>query len=163
MSSQTDLEKKTAYEKVIHQELAKFDINPFIVDANGSVILAKRISTVQYGGTWHMPGGKVFVNERVLDALKRMTRLKTGLEIDFMFPTLNESVVGVYDDPKRDPREHVLGITFFCKIVGGDLKPDGNVSELKAFSPKEALGLALAFGHDYMLKEAFNLLKKKGS
>ena len=41
-----------------------------------------------------MPGGKVFINERVEESLKRMTKLKTGLDIelyfkDFMFTTEN--------------------------------------------------------------------------
>jgi 8-oxo-dGTP diphosphatase len=162
MSTITDEEKQSEYEKVIDKEIAKFDVNPFVIDSDNNIIMAKRITTVQFGGTWHMPGGKVFKDERIDNALKRMTLLKTGLQIEFLYPTLNESVVGVYDDPKRDPREHVLGITFFCKVVGGEIKVGGNCSDVKAFTPTEALELELAFGHDYMIKDAIRILTNNG-
>ena len=161
MTKTSDTGKKISYEQTIDMPLAKFDINPFIVDTNDNIVLAQRITTVQYGGTWHMPGGKVFVDELVLDALKRMSLLKTGLEIEFLCPSLNESVVGVYDDPNRDPREHVLGITFACKILGGEFIPGGNCNDVKAFSPEKALELQLAFGHDYMIKDGVKFLKSR--
>ena len=67
-----------------------------------------------------------------------------------------------YDDPKRDPREHVVGITFFCKVISGDLKVGGNCSEVKFFNEKEIESLTTAFGHDYMLKDGVIKLKEKG-
>ena len=155
-----DNELKREYEKQIDKPIAKFDINPLIVD-NKKILLAKRISTVQYGDTWHMPGGKVFINERFIESLKRMTKLKTNLEIDYLYSETNESVVGVYDDPKRDPREHVVGITFFCKVTSGDIKPGGNCSEVKFFSENEIYSLKTAFGHDYMLRDGINKLREK--
>lgn len=155
-----DNELKKEYEKKIDKPIAKFDINPLIVD-NKKILLAKRISTVQYGDTWHMPGGKVFINERFIESLKRMTKLKTNLEIDYLYSETNQSVVGVYDDPKRDPREHVVGITFFCKVTSGDVKPGGNCSEVKFFSENEIYSLKTAFGHDYMLRDGINKLREK--
>lgn len=154
-----DLKKK--YEDQINKPIAKFDINPLIIH-NKKILLAKRISTVQYGNTWHMPGGKVFINERFLESLKRMTKLKTNLEIDYLYDGTNNSVVGVYDDPKRDPREHVVGITFFCKVISGDLKVGGNCSKVKFFNEEEINFLTTAFGHDYMLKDGITKLKAKG-
>ena len=155
-----DNELKKNYENLINKPIAKFDINPLIVD-NKKILLAKRISTVQFGSTWHMPGGKVFTNERFIESLKRMTKLKTNLEIDYLFGETNESLVGVYDDPNRDPREHVVGITFFCKVTSGDLKPGGNCSEVKFFSENEIGSLKTAFGHDYMLKDGVSKLRQK--
>ena len=57
-----------------------------------------------------------------------MTKLKTGLEIELYYENFNDNVTGVYDDPQRDPREHVIGITFLCKVNGGDLVTGGNCS-----------------------------------
>ena len=155
-----DNELKKNYENLINKPIAKFDINPLIVD-NKKILLAKRISTVQFGDTWHMPGGKVFLDERFIESLKRMTKLKTNLEIDYLYSETNESVVGVYDDPKRDPREHVVGITFFCKVTSGDIKPGGNCSEVKFFSEDEIRSLKTAFGHDYMLRDGISKLREK--
>ncbi len=153
--------KKEDYEKAINKEIAKFDINPYVIDDNNRVLLAKRISNVSYGDHWHMPGGKVFVNERMSDSLKRMTKLKTGLDIDLYFENFNDNITGVYDDPKRDPREHVIGITFLCRVIGGSIQIGGNSSDVQFFSEQDALDLQLAFGHDYMLVDAFNFVKSK--
>lgn len=152
-----DLKKK--YEDQINRPIAKFDINPLIIQ-NRKILLAKRISTVQFGNTWHMPGGKVFINERFIESLKRMTKLKTNLDIDYLFDDANNSVVGVYDDPKRDPREHVVGITFFCKVISGNIKAGGNCSEVKLFDENEINSLTTAFGHDYMLRDGIDKLKQ---
>ena len=153
-------ELKNIYENQINKPIAKFDINPLIIH-NKKILLAKRLSTVQYGNTWHMPGGKVFINERFIESLKRMTKLKTNLVVDYLFDGTNESVAGVYDDPLRDPREHVVGITFFCKVISGDLKPGGNCSDVKFFDEKEIRTLSTAFGHDYMLKDGITKLREK--
>ena len=153
---------KEEYESKINNEIAKFDINPFVIDQNNRVLLAKRISTVQYGNHWHMPGGKVFIQERIAGGLGRMTKLKTNLDIELYFKNFNDNVTGVYDDPNRDPREHVIGITFLCRHVSGNIEIGGNCSEVAFFDEKDALNLNLAFGHDYMLEDAFNFLRSKG-
>jgi len=157
----TDIEdQKNNYQNAINKEIAKFDINPLIIK-DKKILLAKRIENVQYGGTWHMPGGKVFLQERFLDSLKRMTLMKTGLNVDYLFGSKNSSLVGVYDDPARDPREHVVGITFFCKVIDGTLKAGGNCSEVNFFNESEIGSLKTAFGHDYMLKDGVEILKQK--
>ena len=153
---------KNNYKKKINKKIAKFDINPFIIDRRNRVLLGKRISNVQYGNSWHMPGGKVFINERISDSLKRMTKLKTGAEIELYFNSFNDNVIGVYDDPERDPREHVIGITFLCRLKAGDIKPGGNCSEVRFIPEQEISKLQLAFGHDYMLSDSFKFLKNKG-
>lgn len=152
--------KKKNYEQAINKEIAKFDINPLIVK-DQKILLAKRIENVQYGGTWHMPGGKVFLKERFLDSLKRMTLMKTGLQIDYLFGDKNNSLVGVYDDPERDPREHVVGITFFCKVIDGNLTAGGNCSDVRFFTENEIKSLNTAFGHDYMLRDGILKLKQQ--
>ena len=140
-------------------EIAKFDINPLIVK-DKKILLAKRDSNVHFGNSWHMPGGKVLIRERFLDCLKRTTFSKTGLEIEYLFEDKNSSVVGVYDDPDRDPREHVAGITFFCKVVGGKIVAGKNCTEVRFFSINEIKSLNTAFGHDYMLRDGITKLLK---
>ena len=140
-------------------EFANFDINPLIVK-DKKILLAKRAPNVQFGNAWHMPGGKVLFKERLIDCLKRITLSKTGLFIEYMIEDKNSSLVGVYDDPNRDPREHVVGITFFCKVISGKLIPGKNCTEVKFFSINEISSLDTAFGHDYMLRDGIEKLKK---
>jgi len=162
MTAQKTDERKAAYEKAIDKPTATLDVNPVIVTPEKKVVLAKRISSVQDGGKWSMPGGKIFVGERIENTLKRISYLKTGLTIELMFPTLNQSLVGVYDDPGRDPRAHVVGVTFLCRKVSGEIKAGGNSDEVKAFSEEEIKSLPLAFDHEEVLKDAFRIMREKG-
>ena len=141
------------------QKIASFDINPLIIK-NNKILLAKRVENVQFGGLWHMPGGKVLFKERFIDCLKRITKIKTGLDIDYLFNNANNSVVGVYDDPERDPREHVAGITFFCKPINDKIIIGQNCLDVKYFSFDDIPYLEIAFGHDYMLRDGIKKLKK---
>jgi len=154
--------QKLAYERAIDRPTATLDVNPVIVTDDKKFVLAKRIPTVQEGGKWSFPGGKIFVGERIEESLRRMTRLKTGLEIQLMFPSLSESLVGIYDDPKRDPRAHVIGFAFFCKIIGGKMKPGGNSEKVDFFSPEQIEDLDLAFDHRIIFEDALRILKQRG-
>ena len=154
-------EQKLAYEREINKPMAAFDVNPFIITPDNRVVLARRIPSVQDGGKWSMPGGKVFDGERIENALKRMTLLKTGLVIELMFPTLNESLIGIYDNPGRDPRAHVVGVAFLCREVGGDIITGGNSGEVRAFSEEEVQDLELAFDHPEIIRDGYKLLRSK--
>ena len=158
MTSSNFEEQKLAYRQAIDSPTATLDVNPVIVAEGKKIILAKRIPSDEQGGKWSMPGGKIFVGERIEDTLKRITLLKTGLEVELLFNSLNESLVGVYDGPERDPRAHVIGVTFFCKPSGGEIKAGGNSEEVRAFSADEIRGLDLAFDHREILSDALNKL-----
>jgi 8-oxo-dGTP diphosphatase len=147
-------DKKQEYERAIDRPIAKFDINPVIITPEKALVFAKRIPNVQCGGMWSFPGGKVFDGETIESALKRMTYIKTGLDIELLFPDdLNGNIIGVYDDPGRDPRQHVIGAAFACVSVGGELVAKGNSDKVGAFSIEEALGLELAFDHRQILED----------
>ena len=53
-------EDKEDYEKIINREIAKFDINPFVVDSQNRVLLGKEFRMYNMSNRWHMPGGKSF-------------------------------------------------------------------------------------------------------
>jgi len=148
-------EQKKEYEEAISKKKALFDVNPVIVTDAKKIVLVKRIDNVQEGGKWSMPGSKVFEGERITETLKRIAKLKTGLDIE-MISGLKNSLVGVYDNPKRDPREHVVGLTFECEVIGGELKMGGNSSDIGEFTEEEIKNLDLAFDHRENLDDFFN-------
>ncbi|MEJ2241989.1 MAG: NUDIX domain-containing protein [Candidatus Bathyarchaeota archaeon] len=145
------------------QKSAYVDTNPVIIKPNHKIILAKRKIGITGGGKWHLPGGRVLFRETLVETLKRVSFVKTNLRVDIFYPSLKESLVGIYDDPNRDPREHVISIAFFCKIINGDIIPGTKVDEVNSFSEMEIKDLDIAFDHRKTLDDAFVILKDRGS
>jgi ADP-ribose pyrophosphatase YjhB (NUDIX family) len=145
------------------QKNAYIDVNPVIVTPDGKIVLAKRTAGIVGGGKWHLPGGRVQVKETLENTLKRIAFEKTNLKIKLFYPSLKESLVGIYDDPERDPREHVISIAFLCKIVDGESKPGAKVDAVKGFSEAETKKVKIAFDHGKTVKDAFILLRNKCS
>lgn len=143
------------------QKNAYVDVNPVIMTFDCKRILAKRAENVVEHGLWHLPGGRVLPGETFEATLKRVAFTKTNLEIELSRPTLKESLVGIYDNPKRDPREHVIGLAFLCKIVGGTLKPGKDIQEVRGFTKLEIENLRIAFDHRRMVEDASTVSKKR--
>lgn len=57
-----------------------------------------------------LPGGFVNEGERVEDAAIREVKEETSLEIEL------ENILGVYSEPSRDPRGHIMSTVFIGKI-----------------------------------------------
>ncbi|MCJ7721441.1 NUDIX hydrolase [Candidatus Bathyarchaeota archaeon] len=141
------------------QKSAYVDVNPVIVTSNGKIVLAKRVKGIVGGGKWHLPGGRVQFKETFENALKRVAFFKTNLKVELFYPSLKESLVGIYDDPERDPREHVVSIAFLCKIADGKTKPGAKVDEVDSFSDAEIKKLDIAFDHEKAVEDAFSSLR----
>ena len=84
--------------------------------------------------------------ETVEHAAVREVKEETGLEIKL------QKLVGVYSDPKRDPRGHTVTVCYSAKQVGGCLKASSDASEVKIF--KNIPWRNLAFDHAKILKDA---------
>jgi 8-oxo-dGTP diphosphatase len=116
-----------------------------IVKDGDRVLLVKRKND-PFKGKWALVGGFVEYGERVEEAAKRECREETGLEVEL------ERLVGVYSDPNRDPRGHVVSICFLARVVGGKLKAGSDALEAKFF--KKIPWNELAFDHAQILKDA---------
>ncbi|HQE72151.1 MAG TPA: NUDIX hydrolase, partial [Methanothrix soehngenii] len=65
------------------------------------IVLIRR-NNPPYQGCYALPGGFVEIGETVEEAAIREAREETGLDINLL------GLVGVYSDPARDPRGHVV-------------------------------------------------------
>jgi 8-oxo-dGTP diphosphatase len=86
-----------------------------ILEKGADILLVKR-RTEPFKDYLSLPGGFVHEGEKVEEAIKREAKEETSLEIDPI------DILGVYSDPKRDPRGHILTIVFIGIIQEGQAK-----------------------------------------
>lgn len=120
-----------------------------IILFRGGIVLIKRHNQ-PYQGCYALPRGFVEVGETVEDAVKREAQEETGLDL-----TLRD-LVGVYSDPGRDPRGHVVSVAYLAE-GHGDLASGSDASSAEIF-PLHSLP-PLAFDHEKIIGDA---LRKAG-
>jgi len=69
-----------------------------------------------------------------------------------------ERLLGVYSDPVRDPRSHVVSAVYLLSLEGGKLT-DSDETSVKLF-PLEKLP-PLAFDHEKIISDYLNSLKPR--
>jgi len=116
-----------------------------VVVTKSGVVLVKR-KNPPFRGRWALPGGFVRYGESVEKAILREVEEETGLKVKI------EGIVGVYSDPGRDPRGHVVSICFRARPTGGRLAAGSDAAEVGVFS-KIPWG-ELAFDHAKILIDA---------
>ncbi len=125
-----------------------------MVFEGSSVLLIKR-KNQPYRGSWALPGGFVEFGETVESAAIRETKEETGIDVEL------GQLVGVYSDPKRDPRGHVVTVCFLGSKIGGILKSATDAEDAKYFDFDEISRVDLAFDHDIILQDSLKLLNNE--
>ena len=111
-----------------------------IVPINGGILFVKR-KHPPFQGQWAFPGGflengKENLEEAAVRELKEETSLVAKPQ--------DVQLLGVYSDPKRDPRGHVIAHAYVVKKFSGTLKANDDAAEVKIFKSKPE---KLAFDH----------------
>ncbi len=124
-----------------------------IVLDKGKILLVKR-GKEPFKGMWAFPAGHVEFNETVEEAVMREVKEETGISV------VPQLLVGVYSNPKRDPRQ-IVTIAYICFVKGRKRKPKGrdDAEEAKWFDVKEAMNMKLASDHNMILKDAIALIQ----
>ena len=129
------------------KRLPRVAVDVVIVRRGGGVVLVKRRNE-PFKGCWAIPGGFVEYGERVEEAAVREALEETGLRVRLT------KLVGVYSDPNRDPRGHVISIAYLAEEVGGELKAGSDAGEVAVF---KEIPSNIAFDHEKILRDALNL------
>ena len=93
-----------------------------------------------------LPGGFVDIGERVEDALVREMLEETNLEVKI------SKLLGIYSDPKRDPRFHTASVVFIAKAQG-EPKGGDDAKHAKLYPLEEIPMDQLVFDHSDILKD----------
>lgn len=80
-----------------------------IIQKESKILLIKRKKD-PFKNMMALPGGFVNEGETVEEAAKREIREETNLEIRLL------DILGVYSDPNRDPRKHIMTTVFVGEI-----------------------------------------------
>jgi len=116
-----------------------------VVLRGGEVLLIRR-GTPPFEGAYALPGGFVRVGETVEAAVLREVREETGIAGRIV------RLVGVYSNPRRDPRGHTVSIAFLIEPVSGTPVGGDDAAEARFF-PIDALP-DLAFDHRRIVEDA---------
>jgi 8-oxo-dGTP diphosphatase len=92
-------------------------VSGVIPDDHGRGLLIRRRDNQH----WEPPGGVLELGETIQDGLRREIREETGLDIE------PDALTGVY---KNMPRG-IIALVFRCKITGGQLKTNSEVSAFR--------------------------------
>jgi len=114
------------------------------------IVLIRR-DNPPFAGCYALPGGFVEVGETVEAAVVREAREETGLIIEL------QGLVGVYSDPARDPRGHVVSVAFLAR-GRGELLAGSDARSAHVF-PLHSLP-SMAFDHDKIISDALSLAER---
>lgn len=117
-----------------------------LFDAGGRVLLIRR-GHDPFKGAYALPGGFVDIGETVEEACRRELREEAGIEVGDL------TLVGVYSDPRRDPRGHTSTVAFMASAPAG-APPVAEDDAASVEWVADWRGVPLAFDHAQVLKDA---------
>ncbi|MEM5872593.1 MAG: NUDIX hydrolase [Candidatus Aenigmatarchaeota archaeon] len=125
-----------------------------IIEKGNKIVLVKRGEN-PFKGKLALPGGHVNYNELVENAALREAKEETNLKVKLV------NILGVYSDPKRDPRGHYISTVFIAKIISGKLKAGSDAKTPNFYDPKKLKREDLAFDHFKIIKDYLKYKKYK--
>ena len=101
-----------------------------------------------FKGELALPGGFVEVGETVEDACIREAKEETNIKVKIL------QLIGVFSNPKRDPRDHIVTIGFLCESSTKNEKPKAmdDAVALEIVPLLKISSLKLAFDHKEIIK-----------
>ena len=126
-------------------------VDAVVFDAQDRLLLIRR-KFPPFKGRYALPGGFVEFGETVEAAAARELHEETGLKSKAL------RLVGIYSDPKRDPRGHTVSVAYLVRVGAAAPKAgdDANAVEFVA----DWRSKKLAFDHNKIVADARKLIGK---
>ncbi|MCK5291869.1 MAG: NUDIX domain-containing protein [Thermoplasmata archaeon] len=132
------------------QTLSSLGMRTPLVAADGLIVIDDKLVLIRrkfypFEGKLALPGGMVEYDERVEDAVCREMKEETGLDVEII------KLLGVYSEPGRDPRGHVVSAAYILKRVGGELRSGDDAKAIELVDIDEIPDLA--FDHNEIIED----------
>ncbi len=115
----------------IYSKVPRLTVEVIVVTDQG-IVLTKR-SIAPYEGSWHIPGGTVYMNESLEEAVQRVALDELGVTVaidklvgHIIYPSIKDQKEGGIGWP--------IGAAFLTHITDGDLRGSRQGEEVKTFS-----------------------------
>ncbi len=116
----------------------------------GSLVLIKR-KNAPFKGKYALPGGFVEMGETTEAAARRELKEETGLKVERL------TLIGVYSDPKRDPRGHTISIAYLA-VTTHSAQPRAGDDAAAAAWVMNWRASKLAFDHNKIVRDALAII-----
>ncbi len=121
-------------------------MDAWVRDRRGRILLVRRGGS-PFKGSWALPGGFCEVGETTEECGAREVAEETGVTVRV------GRLLGVYSDPKRDPRGHTVTVLYEARRVRGVARGGDDAAEARWFTRREVENLDLAFDHGKIVRD----------
>ena len=128
-----------------NKKMPRVTVDAFVRDRAGRLLLVKR-GRPPFLGSWALPGGFCEYGEKTEDCCTRETLEETGVTVEI------GRLLGVYSDPKRDPRWHNVTILYAARPLRGEAKGSDDAAEARWFTKRDLARLDYAFDHGEIIR-----------
>jgi 8-oxo-dGTP diphosphatase len=130
----------------------KLTVDAVVFDREGRLLLIKRKGP-PFKGHYALPGGFVELGETVESAAHRELKEETGVTAK------SQRLVGIYSQPGRDPRGHVISVAFLMSVRASIPKAADDAAA--AAFVEDWRSKKLAFDHGKIVADAVKLLRQR--
>ena len=112
-------------------------VGAVVFDDAGNVLLVKRGAEPMLGH-WSLPGGLLELGETLVEGIQREVEEETGLIVKP--EAVVEAVDRIYrysDGHTSRVRYHYVVVDYWCRMLGGDLKPSSDAADVAWVSRAE--------------------------
>ena len=129
-------------------------VDAVILFQQNSIVLIRR-KNPPFKGELALPGGFVDIGETIENACIREAYEETNINVKLI------KLIGVFSDPNRDPRGHIVSIGFLCEPLSKTEIPlaKDDAQSLEIVPISKLASLKLAFDHLDIIKTS-GILKK---
>jgi 8-oxo-dGTP diphosphatase len=126
-------------------------VDCILFDEHDRLLLVRR-KLPPFEGSYALPGGFVDIGETVEEATLRELKEETNLDGAALH------LVGVYSDPKRDPRRHTITVAFLALSNSGVVMAGDDAASAEFVANWREV--PLAFDHKKIVDDAVTLKSK---